>query len=434
MLALGALAAALGVPATAGPAPAAERAGDAPAPPEIYEARAEAGGVTDSLSVPALFETFTPYSLSEADNSSSHGLQGVFYPGFLLSAAQFQSGFGSSTPGSTETLYPQGPTEGTHDFPAFPDGYEPGGDGRAGGSSGASTATGSSGEAHYGGFTPPGDLAVESAVARTGVTAAEVVRSRADIVLGHVRIGGFSAEAVVATAEATAGGSPGAAAASGTARLVGATFMGTPVTLTPTGLRAGDQSAGLPGAPPLDQALAQAGITVKRLPDTVSVSPDGTEARFDIGGIEVRLSRPQQEFGLSFTLGRASVLARALRPTIAAAEPPVEAPSLPEVTPVKPPGPVDQAATVEPARAFVRPAPGPTERIVRRIVTGPAPAALAPALPSPAVPTPVPTRAGPSAAAVAVTKADWSGLSGLLILAAPAALVIRRILRMAAAP
>ena len=42
----------------------------APAVPEVYEARAVAGGVHDSISVPAYFETFSPYSLSEASNGA----------------------------------------------------------------------------------------------------------------------------------------------------------------------------------------------------------------------------------------------------------------------------------------------------------------------------------------------------------------------------
>src|SRR5207248_1476425 len=77
--------------------------------PAVFEARAEAGAIHDSVAVPAYFETFFPYSLSEASNGSSHGYHAVFYPGFFLTAAAEQQGF-PAPPGTTETLYPQGPT------------------------------------------------------------------------------------------------------------------------------------------------------------------------------------------------------------------------------------------------------------------------------------------------------------------------------------
>src|SRR6266540_3022656 len=71
--------------------------------PDVFEAHAEAGAIHDSVAVPAYFETFFPYSLSEASNGSSHGYHAVFYPGFFLTAAAEQQGF-PAPPGTTETL------------------------------------------------------------------------------------------------------------------------------------------------------------------------------------------------------------------------------------------------------------------------------------------------------------------------------------------
>jgi hypothetical protein len=326
------MAGALAVP-WIGPAGGAGVVGGAAAngsPPAIYEARAEAGAVTDSLSVPAQIETSTPYSLSEADNDSSHGLHAVIYPGILLSAAAFQQGL-PPPPGTTETLYPQGPVDGEANVVPRPTELG-GGPGSTARSTGHSGPTGSSGESRYGGFSPATGVSVQFGQARTTATAGSVVRSAAEVVLQQVRIGGFAADSVTTTAEATADGSREGGHTFGSVILTGATLMGTPVTLGSTGLTVGGTSAELPTTPTVDELLAQAGVSVRRLPDTQTTSPDGTESRLDIGGLEVRLDQPGQEFSTAFVLGRASVRARAVRLTAAPGIPP-QIPSQPGFKP-----------------------------------------------------------------------------------------------------
>ena len=411
------------------PVPAAESAG----PPEIYEARAEVGGVADSLSVPAQFETFTPYSLSEASNGASHGLHAVFYPGFLISAAAFQQGF-PPPPGTTETLYPQGPEEGRAE--AFP---VSGGDGgRLPQSSGRSDATSSSGEALYGEFAPSPELSVFSGLAHSSAGVTEsAVRSAADVVMKDVRLGGGALviQMLSATAEAVADGTPGGAHADGSVVMTGATLMGTPVVLTPNGLQVGGAGGEAPAATPVDALLAQAGISFRRLPDTTVESPDGTESRLDLGGVEVRFDQPDREFGMGFVMGRVSVRARAVRnePQAAGADSTLPAPGAP------PPAP--EPAFILPVDSFggapaVQGTPDRfiTIRIPRTSAAAPEPAPAAVAgTGSPAVPAPV--AVGEAATSrLPEEPADWSTLSGLIALAAPGALIVRRILRAASTP
>ena len=169
-VALAAVAAVVGlVPLTTGAAGAGEPAGASPA---IYEARAEAAALADTFAFPAQIDTFTPYSLSETASGSSHGLQSVFYPGFLLSAAAFQQGF-PPPPGTTETLYPQGPVDGKASVLPLP------GDGA--GSSGHSGPATSKGEAHYG-SSGSADSGGTFGLSKTSVSAeTATVRSTADV-------------------------------------------------------------------------------------------------------------------------------------------------------------------------------------------------------------------------------------------------------------
>jgi hypothetical protein len=433
------MAGALAVP-WIGPAGGAGVAGGTAAdgsPPPIYEARAEAGAVTDSLSVPAQIETSTPYSLSEANNDSSHGVHAVIYPGLLLSAAAFQQGL-PPPPGTTETLYPQGPVEGQADVVPLPAEFG-GGPGSTARSAGHSGPTGSFGEARYGGFSPATGVSVQFGQARTSATAGSVVRSAAEVVLQQVRIGGFAADTVTTTAEATADGSRDGGRASGSVKLAGATLMGTPVTLGPTGLTVGGTTAELPTTPTVDELLAQAGVSVRRLPDTETKSPDGTESRLEIGGLEVRLDQPGQEFSTAFVLGRASVRARAVRLTAAPGIPP-QIPSQPEFKPETPTqselfpgvagsllsGPLPAA---QPESRATAPAPGPPPTVAGETLVAPLPPAASPPPGAPAQ-----SLARPTAQRDAVHRADWSGLSALIALAAPGALILRRILRLVAAP
>ena len=288
------------VPLTTGGAGAGEADGTSPS---IYEARAEAAAFADSFVVPAQIDTFTPYSMSETASGSSHGLQAVFYPGFLLSAAAFQQGF-PPPPGTTETLYPQGPTDGKSSvIPGLP-----------AGSSGTSGPAASRGEAHFGsgGST---DSGATFGLSKTSVSAeTATVRSVADVVLNQIRLGGnLVIGSVVATAEATADGTEGGARNAGSVTLNGLMLSGTPLTLSPDRLQAGGQKTDVPSPEGANPALAAAGISIRRLPDTRVTSPDGTESRLDLGGYEIRIDQPTLEFHARYILGRVSVMARAVR-------------------------------------------------------------------------------------------------------------------------
>jgi len=289
------------LPLTTGGAGAGETAAGAPS---IYEARAEAAAFADSFSVPAQIDTFTPYSLSETASGSSHGLQAVFYPGFLLSAAAFQQGF-PPPPGTTETLYPQGPVDGKSSV--FPGGF-------GAGSSGKSGPAASSGEAHYG-AGGSADSGATFGLSKTSVSAqTATVKSVADVVLNQVRLGGgLVIGSVIATAEATADGTAGGARNSGSVILNGLTLSGTPLTLGPDRLQAGGQKTDVPGPEGGNAALAAAGISIRRLPDSRVTSADGTESRLDLGGYEILIDQPAREFRARYVLGQVSVLARAVR-------------------------------------------------------------------------------------------------------------------------
>jgi len=83
--------------------------GAAAAVPDVYESTATSGGLHASIAVPAFFEIFGPYAFAEASNGASHSYEAPGYGGFFLTAAAEQFGF-PPLPGTTETLYPQGPT------------------------------------------------------------------------------------------------------------------------------------------------------------------------------------------------------------------------------------------------------------------------------------------------------------------------------------
>ena len=290
------------VPLTTGGA-GADEAGDSPL--SIYEARAEAAAFADSFSVPAQIDTFTPYSMSETASGSSHGLQAVFYPGFLLSAAAFQQGF-PPPPGTTETLYPQGPKDAKSTVLPLP--------GLGAGSSGTSGPAASRGEAHYGSGAS-GDSGGAFGLSKTSVSAeTAIVRSTADVVLNQVRLGGgLVISSVVATAEATADGTTGGAHNTGSVTLNGLTLSGVPLMLSPDSLQAGQQKSDVPSPEGANPALAAAGISIRRLPDSRVTSADGTESQLELGGYEIRIDQPAREFRARYVLGRVSVLARAVR-------------------------------------------------------------------------------------------------------------------------
>jgi hypothetical protein len=279
---------------------ASPRAGAAPGI-DVFEARAEAGGIHDSVAVPAYFETFLPYSLDEASNGSAHGYHSTFYGGFFLTAAAGQYG-APNPPGTTETLYPQGPTTASASTIPFP-GAE------MGSSHGTSSATGSDGAATFGGggFGPQGSLAFGQTA--TSVKVGSVVRSSATVVMQDLHLGPLAIGAVHASAEAVSGASPGTGKTTSSLTFAGATVNGAPIA----------DLATLGQASPLDAVLAQAGLTITRLPDTRAVNKDGTDSRIEIGGVKVTFAQPAQEFTVTWTLGRVQARSRALPALDAAA-------------------------------------------------------------------------------------------------------------------
>ena len=267
-------------------------AADAPVP-DVFEARAEAGGEHDSIAVPAYFETFFPYSLSEASNGSGHSLNGVFYAGFFLTAAAAQQGV-PPPPGTTETLYPQGPTEQSADVVPAPGGA-------FGSSTASSSATGSSGRAIAGGGDLPGIGHLGFGEVTTSVTAAaDKVTSAAHVLMQDVTIAGvLHIGSITGDAVAVATGSAGGATTDGHVALAGVSVLGAPI----------DVFSSIPGT---GDALAPAGITITQQPDIRTTMPDGTSAHVHLGGVTITFSQPQQEFTLEITFGRLDVAARAL--------------------------------------------------------------------------------------------------------------------------
>jgi hypothetical protein len=278
---------------------------------DVFEARAEAGGIHDSVAVPAYFETFLPYSLDEASNGSAHGYHSTFYGGFFLTAAAEQYG-APNPPGTTETLYPQGPTTANASTIPFP-GAE------MGASHGTSGAFGSEGAATLGAgaFGPAGSIGFGQT--DTSVTVGSAVRSRARVAMHNLQLGPLSIGAVNVSAEAVSGGTRGSGKVSKSLTFTDLSVGGMPIGVTEIGT-----------AGPVDAALAQAGLTITRLPDTRSIAADGTNSRVEVGGVKVTFSQPAQEFTVTWTLGRVSAAARALPslPAIETAAPRLALPGL----------------------------------------------------------------------------------------------------------
>ncbi|MFP5327447.1 MAG: hypothetical protein ACLGHT_08190 [Acidimicrobiia bacterium] len=278
------------------------------APPEslaVYEVRAEAGAVHTSVAVPAYFEAFHPYSLSEASNGSSHSYQTLGYPGFFLRAAGEQYGM-PPAPGTTETLWPQGPKEGRAEAVPF--------EGAAmGETSATSFETGAKGQATSGGGALAGRRLGYGST-QTSVNAASAATAEARVSMRELDLGdGLVVGEVRGTATAQANGAPGGATASGNVELLDVRLHGVEVRMTAEGLRTSQTSIAFPKSGDSDAALARAGIEIRRLPDVTRVSDDGTASSVDIGGFEIRFTRPEREFTQTFTIGRLSVSTRAVR-------------------------------------------------------------------------------------------------------------------------
>jgi hypothetical protein len=143
------------------------------------------------------------------------------------------------------------------------------------------------------------------------VKVGSVVRSRATVVMHDLHLGPLVIGAVNASAEAASGASQGSGQVKSSFTFADATVNGMPL--------ANLASVGQPS--PLDDVLAQAGLTITRLPDTRAVNKDGTDSRIEIGGIKVTFAQPAREFTVTWTLGRVQARSRALPALVAAAAP-----------------------------------------------------------------------------------------------------------------
>ena len=375
----------------AGPVPVGADA----AVPDVFESSATAGGLHASLAVPAYFEVFGPYAFAEATNGSSHSYEAPGYGGFFLTAAAEQFGF-PPPPGTTETLYPQGPTSaGTPPSPADANFFE---------SSGRSTATGASGRSVVarGAFAPAFDVGLGQAAASV-VADAKAVTATSSIVMEDVELadGLVSIDQVTGTARSRSTGSRSGADADGSIAMTGVRVGDIPVELRADGIViAGTPYTTPDSGIPVDDFLAQAGVKVERLPDSKRISSDGQVAEIAVGGIRFTFSQPAAEFTFTVTMGDLVARARVL--------------DLPDA----PAAPVIDVAPVVPPTAT-------------RNVTQPAPLPVAPR------PAAVVRDTGVSRRLVRTTDADgadWIAIAALAALAAPFSLIIRRVFRAAARP
>jgi hypothetical protein len=280
----------------AGPA----RAGAQQQPPrETFFGRAEAVGLFSAIDVPPLLDTNTIYSASEGTNESAYGIYAAEYPGFLIRFVMSDNKV-PTIPGTVEIRYPEGPTEaGSSPGPFLSSSGKSGPDGVSG-----STRTVGQ-EAQGGGVIGLGEAS--SSVRAT----AEEVRSDGQVALQNVNLGGgaFFVRQVLASASAVAS-KTGQGKALGSVELTGVTASGTPVVVTPRGVKLGNAGGEFPPSDGVDSVLAGAGITIRRLPERREVQTDGTESLFEVGGIEVTVKHG--ESSTTYILGRVQAHAKGL--------------------------------------------------------------------------------------------------------------------------
>ena len=362
--------------------------------PDVYESSATAGGMHVSIAVPALFEVFGPYAFAEATNGTSHSYEAPGYAGFFLTAAAEQFGF-PPPPGTTETLYPQGPRRaGT---PAAPV------DANVGESSGSSEPNGASGRAIIGrgAFAPAFDVAFGEAEASvvassTGVTSTSTIAMQ-DVELAD---GLVSIDQVTGTALSRSTGRAGGAHTDGSIAMAGIRVAGVPIELRADGVVIAGTPATLPDdALPVNDVLSQAGVTIERLPDVRKVTPDGQIAEIRVGGIRFTFTQPNAETTLTVTFGDLVARSRAVDVPDA---PPVQ---LPGLTPVSPPLVSAGSVVSRPVILPTLPSLRVDEPAVRRVV-----------------------RTEP------VGGGDWIAIAALAALAAPFSLIVRRAFRAAVRP
>ncbi|MEX2538639.1 MAG: choice-of-anchor P family protein [Actinomycetota bacterium] len=344
--------------------------------PDVYESTAIAGGIHGEVSVPAFFEAFGPYSRSEASNGSSHSYHAPMYLGFFLTAAIEQFGF-PPLPGTSETLYPQGPTEaGTLETPVDANGFE---------SSGKSTENGASGRSVIarGAFAPVFDLGLGKASSSV-LADANGVTAKSSILLEDVELAGglVSFDQITGSASSRATGVAGESTTDGAIALSGLRVAGLPIDFPVESL-------------PIGALIPLGPITIERLPDQRTISADGTIADIHIGGIRVTVAEPAAEFAFSVTIGDLVARARV-----------VDLPDFEAVAPAGDTPPLVGSTDVEPSTT-TRTTPGiSAETLITRTVV-----------------TKTPVRGG-----------DWIAVAALAALAAPFLLIIRRAFRAAVRP
>jgi hypothetical protein len=361
---------------------------------DVYETSAVAGGMHVELAVPAFFEVFGPYAFAEASNGSSHSYEAPGYGGFFLTAAAEQFGF-PPPPGTTETLYPQGPrSAGTPPSPADANVIE---------SFGRSTPTGASGRAVVarGAAAPVFDVGLGRAAASVIADLAGGVRSRSTIVMEDIELadGLVSIDQVTGTATSRSNGRPGGGHADGSIAMTGIRVADVPIDLRADGVVVNGEPYTMPeGALPVEDVLAQAGVTIERLPDVKKVSSDGTNSEMRIGGVRFTFAPPGAEFRFAVTFGDLVARTRALDlPAVA----PVILPSLGSTS-----QPIVQASVSAAPRTIAPSAVEPPAVLLTRRVIRTAPA----------------------------RGADWIAIAALAAMAAPLSLIFRRALRAASRP
>lgn len=362
--------------------------------PDVYEASATAGGLHASIAVPAFFEIFGPYAFAEATNGASHSYEAPGYGGFFLTAAAEQFGF-PPPPGTTETLYPQGPRQaGT---PAAPV------DANVGESSGRSGPDGASGKAIVGrgAFTPAFDIGFGRA-ATSVVARANAVTSTSSIAMQDVELadGLVSIDQVTGTALSRSTGEAGGGKTAGSIAMTGLRVAGVPVDLRADGVVVADMPFTLPDSGlPVNDVLSQAGVKIERLPDVRNVSADGQIAEIAVGGVRFTFTQPNAEVTLTVTIGDLVARSRAVD------LPDLPRVRLPSVAPVSPP--IVAVGTVRPPVVIDRVLPSlrVDEPAVRRVV-----------------------RTEP------VGGGDWIAVAALEAFAAPLSLIVRRAFRAASRP
>lgn len=379
--------------------------------PDVYQVRAEVGGMHDSIAVPAYFEMFFPYSMSEASNDSTHGLHAPWYGGFFLTAAAQFYGF-PPFPGTTETLYPQGPEDARVEFLPLPGGgwWE---------SAGHSTARSSNGSVTYGTSESSSPFGMTSGTSRSAVSAAGgAITATAASVMEGVRFadGALTIGAVEVNGRAVSTGRPGGSKAEGDLSLVDVELAGVPLRVTPTGVEIAGTGGDASNAT-VDELFAAAGISMRRLPDRRVTTSDGTSSLLEIGGVEVVVAQPEQEVAVTYTLGRLRLSSRSAYTAGGDGSGPPVLDDLDDPIvddPFFPPDVLSGTETSGNGTGGV--AAGPSLR--PRTEHGAADVAL-----------PTPTRA--IRRVTPASAGNWSGIGALLLLVTPGGLVVRRTLRAA---